>query len=226
MRSLWTGAIGFGLVNIPVKLFSATEASSLDLDMLDKKDHSNIRFMRVNEKTGKVVPFMLWGPYLWTDGDQPRTYDSLFWDCEDDFRVDGGGFHLNGEGKDKLALIIDNFFKTDTLAEIWYNDGPKWASCGDGRLADGSIISPTIIDNDEYQLYPTINNGIFTLELPSSNSLIQITITDNLGRIIYTQNVMETEIQNMQLTNIPSGLYFCNIYYDNMHLVKEFIVNK
>ena len=61
---------------------------------------------------GKVVPFMLWGPYLWTDGDQPRTYDSLFWDCEDDFRVDGGGFHLNGEGKDKLALIIDNFFKT------------------------------------------------------------------------------------------------------------------
>jgi len=55
MRSIWTGAIGFGLVNIPVKLFSATEASTLDLDMLDKKDHSNIRFMRVNEKTGKEV---------------------------------------------------------------------------------------------------------------------------------------------------------------------------
>lgn len=55
MRSLWTGAIGFGLVNIPVKLYSATEASTLDLDMLDKKDLSNIKFMRVNEKTGKEV---------------------------------------------------------------------------------------------------------------------------------------------------------------------------
>lgn len=55
MRSIWTGAIGFGLVNIPVKLYSATETSSLDLDMLDKKDHSNIHFMRVNEKTGKEV---------------------------------------------------------------------------------------------------------------------------------------------------------------------------
>ncbi len=55
MRSLWTGTIGFGLVNIPVKLFSATQPSELDLDMLDKKDHSNIRFMRVNEKTGKEV---------------------------------------------------------------------------------------------------------------------------------------------------------------------------
>ena len=55
MRSLWTGAIGFGLVNIPVKLYSATQQSDLDLDMLDKKDHSNIKFKRVNEKTGKEV---------------------------------------------------------------------------------------------------------------------------------------------------------------------------
>lgn len=45
----------FGLVNIPVKLFSATKSSELNLDRLDKKDLSNIRFMRVNEKTGKEV---------------------------------------------------------------------------------------------------------------------------------------------------------------------------
>lgn len=55
MRSIWTGAIGFGLVTIPVKLYSAIEDSKLDLDMLDKKDHSHIKFMRVNEKTGKEV---------------------------------------------------------------------------------------------------------------------------------------------------------------------------
>jgi DNA end-binding protein Ku len=55
MRSIWTGAIGFGLVNIPVKLYSATESSTLNLDMLDKKDHSNIKFKRVNEKTGREV---------------------------------------------------------------------------------------------------------------------------------------------------------------------------
>lgn len=55
MRSIWTGAIGFGLVTIPVKLYSATESSSLDLDMLDKKDHARIHFKRVNEHTGKEV---------------------------------------------------------------------------------------------------------------------------------------------------------------------------
>ncbi len=57
MRSIWTGAIGFGLVNIPIKLFSAVESSTLDLDMLDKKDHANIKFKRVNEHTGKEVPW-------------------------------------------------------------------------------------------------------------------------------------------------------------------------
>lgn len=55
MRSIWNGAIGFGLVNIPVKMYSATESSTLDLDMLDKNDLSNIKFKRVNEKTGKEV---------------------------------------------------------------------------------------------------------------------------------------------------------------------------
>lgn len=57
MRSIWKGAIGFGLVNIPIKLFSGVQSSSLDLDMLDERDHSNIRFKRVNEKTQKEVPY-------------------------------------------------------------------------------------------------------------------------------------------------------------------------
>ncbi len=55
MRAIWTGAIGFGLVNIPIKLFSAVQQSELDLDMLDKKDNANIKFQRVNANTGKEV---------------------------------------------------------------------------------------------------------------------------------------------------------------------------
>jgi DNA end-binding protein Ku len=55
MRAIWSGAIGFGLVNIPIKLYSAVQNSELDLDMLDKKDHSNIKFQRINANTGKEV---------------------------------------------------------------------------------------------------------------------------------------------------------------------------
>jgi len=57
MRSIWTGSIGFGLVNIPIKLYSAVSGSELNLDMLDKKDHAHIKFKRVNENTGKEVPW-------------------------------------------------------------------------------------------------------------------------------------------------------------------------
>jgi DNA end-binding protein Ku len=57
MRSIWKGSIGFGLVSIPVKLYSAVQTSSLDFDMLDSRDHSRIRYMRVNEHTHKEVPY-------------------------------------------------------------------------------------------------------------------------------------------------------------------------
>jgi len=55
MRSVWNGSISFGLVSIPVKLFSGSEERALDLDMLDSHDGSRIRYKRVNEKTGKEV---------------------------------------------------------------------------------------------------------------------------------------------------------------------------
>ncbi|MCX2430402.1 MULTISPECIES: Ku protein [unclassified Pedobacter] len=57
MRSIWKGAIGFGLVNIPVKLFSGVQTTHLDLDMLDERDHEKIRYQRVNDKTHKEVPY-------------------------------------------------------------------------------------------------------------------------------------------------------------------------
>ncbi len=57
MRPLWQGTIGFGLVTIPVRMFSATQESELDLDMLDGKDKARIRFQRINEDTGKEVPY-------------------------------------------------------------------------------------------------------------------------------------------------------------------------
>jgi DNA end-binding protein Ku len=57
MRSIWKGSLGFGLVSIPVKLYSAVETSSLDFDMLDSRDHARIRYQRVNEHTHKEVPY-------------------------------------------------------------------------------------------------------------------------------------------------------------------------
>ena len=57
MKAIWSGSIGFGLVNIPVKLYSAVLDSRLELDMLDRKTMSRIHYKRVSEKSGKEIPW-------------------------------------------------------------------------------------------------------------------------------------------------------------------------
>lgn len=55
MRPLWKGSIGFGLVNIPVRLYSATEESTIAFVSLDKNTKSRIKYKKVNEQNGKEV---------------------------------------------------------------------------------------------------------------------------------------------------------------------------
>jgi DNA end-binding protein Ku len=54
-RSMWKGAISFGLVHIPVEMYPAVSNKGLDLNMLDRRDFSPIGFKRYNKTTGKEV---------------------------------------------------------------------------------------------------------------------------------------------------------------------------
>jgi DNA end-binding protein Ku len=54
-RSLWTGSISFGLVNVPVKAFTAVKDHDVHFHQLDKKSGSRIRYRKVAEETGKEV---------------------------------------------------------------------------------------------------------------------------------------------------------------------------
>ena len=57
MRSIWRGAITFGLVNVPVKLYSATEDHDLPLHQVHNADGGRIRYQRRCEICGRVVEF-------------------------------------------------------------------------------------------------------------------------------------------------------------------------
>ncbi len=57
MRSIWNGALSFGLINIPVRVYPAAEEHALDFDMLHKKDLSPIRYARICKLDGKEVPY-------------------------------------------------------------------------------------------------------------------------------------------------------------------------
>jgi DNA end-binding protein Ku len=57
MRSIWKGALTFGLVNVPVKVYSATEDHDVPLHQVHAADGGRIRYQRICELDGEVVPF-------------------------------------------------------------------------------------------------------------------------------------------------------------------------
>ena len=56
-RSIWSGYITFGLVTVPVGLYSATQEHELDFHQFQKGTSDRIRYKRVNERTGREVPY-------------------------------------------------------------------------------------------------------------------------------------------------------------------------
>jgi DNA end-binding protein Ku len=56
-RAIWSGSISFGLVNVPVKLYSAVSQKDLQFHQLEESTGSRIRYKRVSEKSGREVPY-------------------------------------------------------------------------------------------------------------------------------------------------------------------------
>lgn len=54
-RSLWKGAISFGLVHVPIALYSATDESDLNFKMIDRRTMDPVGYKRINKKSGKEV---------------------------------------------------------------------------------------------------------------------------------------------------------------------------
>ena len=57
MRTLWRGAISFGLVSIPIRVYTATEEKTLKFNQLHESDHGRIKYKRVCSKDGEEVPY-------------------------------------------------------------------------------------------------------------------------------------------------------------------------
>ena len=66
MRSIWKGEVSFGLVNVPVKVYAATEDHDLRARQVDKNDGVRIRYKRVRDDNGEEVEY----------GDIAKAYDS------------------------------------------------------------------------------------------------------------------------------------------------------
>jgi hypothetical protein len=62
-------------------------------------------------------PLLLWGPYLWAQGEKGRKLDDLRW-IPEDFAKDG--VHPSETGREKVARLLLEFFAKDPMAKAWF----------------------------------------------------------------------------------------------------------
>jgi DNA end-binding protein Ku len=120
-RSIWTGSIDFGLVTIPVKLHSAETSSDLDFDLLDKRDLSRVRYKRVNEKTGKEVP--------WEDIVKGYEYE------KGEYVALGDADFVNANVEATQSIPITEFVERESISPIYFDKPYYLEPAKNGRRA-------------------------------------------------------------------------------------------
>lgn len=106
MKSIWRGALSFGLVNIPVSMYTASREKEISFVLLHKKDLSEIRYARICKAEGKEVPWSeIVKGYEYKKGDFVVMQDS--------------DFEKANLKKTKTIEII-NFIEEDEVDSVYY----------------------------------------------------------------------------------------------------------
>jgi DNA end-binding protein Ku len=205
MRSIWKGSIGFGLVSIPIKLYSAVQTSSLDFDMLDSRDHSRIRYQRVNEHTHKEVP-----------------YDKIVkgYKLDDSYVVmDDSDFESAAPEKSKV-IEIESFVDIADVNPMYYETSYYAEPDTKNNKAYGLLIQA---------LLKSKKAGLARFVLRSTESLCIVYPVKNIlviTRIRFAQEIRETDDlkveddMNISKKELDMGLALINQYAEKFDLSK------
>ena len=132
-RPVWTGHITFGLVNVPVVLYSAERRADLNLKLIDSRNESKVRYERVNDETGEEVP---WNKIV-------KGYE-----------YDGGNLVLFSDEELEHAspeltrtIDVEQFVSADEIDPIYF-DKPYFLFPGKGG-AKGFVLLRDALSNSE-----------------------------------------------------------------------------
>ena len=182
MKAIWTGAIAFGLVNIPVKLYPAIKESRLDFDMLDKKDHARIKYKRVNESTGREVA---WNNIV--KGFQVNDKYVILTEAD---------FEKASPEKTKL-IAMELFIKMEEIDVILYNNAYYLYPAKGGERAF-RLLAET--------LAKTKRCGVGSFVLRNREHLAVIRVAENV-MLLHTLRFLEEirDPSDFALKNLPKG---------------------
>ena len=106
-RSIWRGAISFGLIYVPVELYGASKDGSLSLHLLDSRDFAPVGYQRINKTTGKEVD---WAHIVKGYEYEKGRYVAL---SDADFK------HANLKASE--TIDIDNFTEASEIPAMYYD---------------------------------------------------------------------------------------------------------
>lgn len=153
--------------------------------------------LNYNPSNGPVVaPWIAWGPYIWTDGLNPRS-DGFIWECGDVRQNDFT--HPSSNGVFKVATHLLAFFKTDPTTTPWFlrktivGEPPD---CAPAASATDGVIPLTVDfaanasdpDGSIHDIYWTFDDGTFSTNANPAKIFrgagtyhARVTVTDNDG---------------------------------------------
>jgi DNA end-binding protein Ku len=197
-RAIWSGSISFGLVNVPVKLYSAVKQKDIHFNQLDEKTGAHIKYKRVSEKTGKEVDYesivkgyeLGKGRYVTVTADDlasvaPRATRTV--DIEDFVAIDEidpiyfeNTYYLapDGEGAARAyALLLKGMEKTSRIAIGRFVMRTKEYLCAirpfDGVLALNTMLFPDeVVEKADVPGLPDRRAAVGDKELKIATSLI------------------------------------------------------
>lgn len=132
-RPVWRGHITFALVNVPVNLYPAEQRTDLQLHMLDSRDHSRVRYERVNEETGEEVP---WNSVV-------RGYEY----SEGSYIVLGEAELRRAAPEATRAIEIENFVERCEIDPIFF-DKPYYVEPDKSGVKGYSLLREAMLESD------------------------------------------------------------------------------
>ncbi len=156
-RAIWSGAISFGLVNIPVKLYSAVKRQTVRFHQLDSADNTRIQQKRVNPNTGEEVPYeqLVKGFELSPDRYVVITPEEL----------------ETVEPEKTRTIDIEAFVELEQIDPIYY-DHPYYLAPGPGATKAYGLLLKALEDTDRV--------GIARVVIRSKEALVAIRPHENV----------------------------------------------
>ena len=156
-RAIWSGAISFGLVNIPVKLYSAVRKKTVRFHQLDSADNTRIQQKRVNPNTGEDVPYeqLVKGYELSPDRYvvvRPEELESV-------------------EPKKTRTIDIEDFVELEQIDPIYY-DHPYYLAPAEGAAKAYALLLQAMKESGKV--------GIARVVIRSKEQLVAIRPQDDL----------------------------------------------